>query len=403
MKITFFSGFGYWKKLGPKAHLQKGSMLGGGETSLIELATALGKRKGVEVTVIGDVEKVGRFGKVNWMQWPGEEGVPEGWQADPCDVFIACDAPGALMAAENATLRLLDCQNNHFIIAQVEHMLDVVVARSEWHGDTLESHDPNITHQLRWVMPNGIRTQRFDTKRKIEREPLRCMYSSSPDRGLHHLCRIWPKVREALPEAELHVYYDVKNWIESLQWNMDFMADRAWQVKLAMGYDYEEEIDGGTATKSIPGTPGIIFHGPVDQDTLALDMLKSNLLLYPCDTVQPTEGFCITIAEGLAAGCGVVTTNCDAMNELWSKYATVVPLPVDDDIWAEAITRLLTEDELREQHAENWRAGSKYVREHLRWDEIASVWQNRLAAKLREKKRSGHNARETAPRTRIAP
>jgi len=36
------------------------------------------------------------------------------------------------------------------------------------------------------------------------------IYTSSYDRGLEHLLKMWPDVKKAVPDAELHIFY---GWI----------------------------------------------------------------------------------------------------------------------------------------------------------------------------------------------
>lgn len=41
-------------------------------------------------------------------------------------------------------------------------------------------------------------------------KPFKMLYASSYDRGLEHLLRMWPQVREKIPTAELHIAYGWK-------------------------------------------------------------------------------------------------------------------------------------------------------------------------------------------------
>jgi glycosyltransferase involved in cell wall biosynthesis len=397
MKITLYSGFGYWAALGPNAPYRKDRMIGGGETGLVNLSMALGKR-GHDVTVIADVAEEGRHSNVNWVQWEGEEIRPE-WRAEPCDVFIACDQPTILANAPDAKLRILDCQNNHFMIRHVLPYVDLVVARSRWHADVLADYDNNIKAEECLILPNGVDASRFKGPTS-QRNPKRVFYSSSPDRGLHHLATdsarrdeneeiipgIWERVIKEVPDAELHVYYDVTRWFEKARWDMRVLGNRAWAIASLIGME-EHELEA---------LPGVTYHGPTDQRTLARHMRQSNLLLYPCDTMQPTEGFCITIAEALLAGCGVITTDCDALPELWGNWVTMLPLPVaeQEELWASAIVRLMLGEEAdddgtaRAHWLPKWKEGQKVVRNKLTWDAIAEVWENTLAAKLMEKSKA---------------
>lgn len=389
MKIIMYSGFGYWAALGPDAPYRKDKMLGGGETAMVNLAMALGGR-GHEVSVVADVAEEGRSANVDWVQWESVDERPE-WRAEPCDVFIGCDQPTILLNAPDAKLRVLDCQNNHFLIQHVEECVDLVVGRSQWHLEILADYEPRIRFVDTLAMPNGVDEGRFRGP-AAPRNPKRLLYSSSPDRGLHHLATdkarrdengeiipgIWERVIKQVPDAELHVYYDVTRWWEKARWDMRILGNRAWAVADLIGIG------------ELEGLPGVTYHGPTDQRTLARHMRQSNLLLYPCDTMQPTEGFCITIAEALMAGCGVITTDCDALPELWGDWVTMLPLPVasQEELWAEAIIKLMVAGEAREYWGPRWKDGQKHVRSRLSWDAVAEVWENMLVARLMEKSKA---------------
>jgi len=71
------------------------------------------------------------------------------------------------------------------------------------------------------------------------------LYCSSPDRGLQHLLFMWEDIKEAYPDAELHIAYGckvfdeiAKNSQERLEWKNNMLKaystrryNRPWEIK----------------------------------------------------------------------------------------------------------------------------------------------------------------------------
>jgi glycosyltransferase involved in cell wall biosynthesis len=267
--------------------------------------------------------------------------------------------------ADRAALRVLAFQLNDTFIGPLDHTIDLYMHPSEWHAERFRAMYPEMAaHKQRPRITNGIDPTRYVSEVEVPREPHRVVYSSSPDRGLHHLLRVWPKVREAIPDAELHVFYEINKWLElvdeivakGLAVNT---ADRAEAVRqFATEHEnYEEEL-------------GVFFHGGVGQARLAKEQLASAVLAYPCDPVQPTEGFSMTCLEAIASGCSLITTNADALQELWADApnVTILPLPIDDNIWVETIVK-----ELRAAEADPSRHEPILPKQYT-WATIAQLW-----------------------------
>ena len=75
-----------------------------------------------------------------------------------------------------------------------------VILPSKWALDNLEADHTRIR-----VVPHGFNRLNFYKDEKI---PNQCLYSSSPDRGLSELQRMWHEVVEQVPDAQLIVTYN---------------------------------------------------------------------------------------------------------------------------------------------------------------------------------------------------
>ena len=57
----------------------------------------------------------------------------------------------------------------------------------------------------------------------------RVIYTSSYDRGLEHLLKMWPDVKKSVPDAELHIFYGWQLFDRFYQNNPSSMS---WKNKM---------------------------------------------------------------------------------------------------------------------------------------------------------------------------
>ena len=105
---------------------------------------------------------------------------------------------------------------------------------------------------------------------------------------------MWPKIRAAVPDAELNIYYGWGSW-DSLEGEN--------------GRQFHERIDRMLAELK---DQGVTEHGRVDHETLAEAMRQTKVWAYPTEF---PEIHCITALKAQAAGCWPVVTNVGALKE----------------------------------------------------------------------------------------
>jgi glycosyltransferase involved in cell wall biosynthesis len=148
---------------------------------------------------------------------------------------------------------------------------------------------------------------------KIPRNPHRIMWASSPDRGLDELLRLWPEIREAWPDAELHAYY---GWETVAKWLASDERLAKFKRQIMDGVDKE-------------GVNGVHWHGRVSARRLREEWAKSGYFLYPALPERIVETFCISVLEAQSAGCLVIVKDAGSLREVVGEGGIVVP-------WAKA-------------------------------------------------------------------
>ena len=354
MRIFVISAYGYWGDFLPTDLNSQDRQVGGGETAMISISKEL-VGMGHEVMVFYDT-KPGKYDGVDYL--PTGLFHPMALSMEH-DVLVSWDNPHAFRIASKSKMRVLAFQLNNTFVGPFDYIIDRYMHPSQWHAKRYQELYPEMSAE-KCIAPvtNAVDFSRYIPQagaNEVEIDPYRVIYSSSPDRGLHHLLEIWPSIVEKEPKANLHVFYDMDTWINSVmslaeEGKETITTDRARILKEQVG----------------SGLPNVVFHGGVGQGRVAQAQLEANVLAYPCDPVQPTEGFSMTILEGIAAGCNVITTNADAFPELWADCpgVTMLPLPFDKNTWIETILSFLGKE----------KDGPRLNELHT-WKHVAKKWQ----------------------------
>jgi glycosyltransferase involved in cell wall biosynthesis len=272
--------------------------IGGSETAVIQIAkrfAAAGWRTDV-------------YTACDWM-----EGVYDGvgyWDparfetdSKKCDVFVSWRAPRAWAVPVEAKQKVLWCHDLNYGPDVREDMCrwPIVLGVSQWHADMLERY----YGVKAGFVPNGIDLERF--AEPVKKVPYRCVYASSPDRGLVRLLSLWPHVLKSEPEAELHVAYGWET--------MDRM--------IASGRDDLIEFRQGME-KRINESERVVWRGRLPQAELAKLYQESWLWTYPTEFLEVS---CISAMEAMAGGAVPVTTRCGALPETIGSSGLLVPGP----------------------------------------------------------------------------
>lgn len=116
-------------------------------------------------------------------------------------------------------------------------------------------------------------------------KPFRMLYASSYDRGLEHLLRLWPQVKEKIPNAELHIAYGWKMFDKGYSNNPYMMK---WKERMEKLMEQE----------------GITHHGRLSKASLDELTLDCDVWAYYC-TFDETN--CITALNSQRLGCVPIT------------------------------------------------------------------------------------------------
>jgi glycosyltransferase involved in cell wall biosynthesis len=235
-----------------------------------------------------------------------------------CDVLIVSRYANLLdsIPARKKFLWVHDVVAQH-CTPELIKLTDKVLVLSDWHKQNVMAVN-QVPEEKIVVTRNGIDLNRFQLNNK---EPFRCINSSSPERSWRALLDVWPRIKKQVPDASLHLFYGFEDLLKS-------------KDNIPLVIELQTKIE---ASKSLD----VVYHGRVNQEELADQFMKSEVWLYPTLFL---ETYCIGAAEAQAASCKMVTSNLAALNETVGSKGTLIPFghPEYNEMFIQAaVTALL--------------------------------------------------------------
>gem|GEM_PF-1201966 len=328
--------------------------LGGSETAAVSMARAL-RRQGHQVTVFCVIDQPRTVAGVDFL--PAAT-VRSHLAAHDCDVFLSCRYHDVLR--QGVPARLIGMWHHdlpsHDLLSWVGDGLaksDFSLFVSQFQLAAYETCFPGIgRHSI--LTSNGVD---FEAVEEVMRHPgpdtsaPRFIFGSRPERGLHFLLnRIWPRLRERLPTAELV---------------LSSYAAACFDPALQPYYDACEAL--------LRGSRGITSCGALTRREFWSTLIGCRALIYPGDSAETS---CMVALEAQALGVPVVTSARFALTETVAFQDTLVAEPWGTDAYVDSfvakVCRLLA-DETFDRAARE--AGRRHViRESHSWDAIAARW-----------------------------
>lgn len=320
--------------------------LGGSEEAVVYLSKELVKM-GWCVDVYCNCSEPGQYEGVNYFNF---------WTFSKdrnYDIFIAWRNSEYIDIANehsNKYLWLHDVQKAEYYTPERINKIDKIMVLSKWHRDNL----PEIPDEKFFITRNGIVQSDFSMAGRISRDPLKCVYASSPDRGLDILLEIWPKIKEKVKDATLHIFYGFSQTYDKLH------SGRARMIA------YKEHI-----LSEVKKLDGVIYHGKVGHSELHDHFMSAGLWLYP---THFTEISCITAMKAQAAGMIPVTMTVAALDET-VQHGYKISFPIADTRSRKAFENI-TVDLLKDmKKQEKIRVPMmEWAKEYYSWTNVAKQW-----------------------------
>lgn len=309
--VNFFVASSLWEW--NASHVEK-TGIGASEKTIVHLARELAKEGRVNVFAPVPEEEV-HAGVAYWDQHKVRH-------IDPNVPFIVSRAPSALAALKHKfgiepKRPFLWLQDAWYpdLNADTAKLYEKVIVLTDWHKQIMhENHGVPLDKMV--CINNFLVEQHFTWPEDLrpKRDPHRFFYSSSPDRALIPLLKMWPAILKLYPDATLDIFYGWEGASKLAHITPD------WAVMYKPLRDQYEALGHQTGVRS---------HGRVNHSVLAFEMARSAAWLYPVLSFGETG--CATAFEAMAAGAVPVTVPLAGLAETgespWTKW---VEHPEDD-------------------------------------------------------------------------
>jgi glycosyltransferase involved in cell wall biosynthesis len=219
---------------------------------------------------------------------------------------------------------------------------DKIVVLSKYHKSLLPEFVPG---EKMYVSTNGINPEDFVGIESIKREPHRIIYASSYDRGVERILEGWKDVREAVPDAELHLYYGLNTYISYVKKGL--IKDDGFLEKM----------------KKLCSQEGVVDHGRIGHKELIKEYAKASIYAYPC--TYAGEINCIALTKAIACGCFPLTNDFAVLPER-NTYGKVIK----NDNFIHSLIALL-------KHGDTKINNEGYI-EANSWERVAQDWETNL-------------------------
>lgn len=282
------------------AELFKTKGFGGSEEAVVNLAKEW-KKLGWDVTVYNNcgTEEVITDGVVYKPFWM--------WNmADKQDVTIIWRHPKPLDFDINSRVFI----DLHDVVPAGEFTperlvkVEKIFVKTKFH----RSLYPNIPDEKIEIMPNGVDFGLFS--QDIKKDQYLLVNTSSPDRSMDVLPKLFKEVKRQVPEAKLKWAYG---------WDLferDFANDK-------------QKIDWMNSVKKECEEAGIECLGKIPQSECAKLYLEGNVLAYPTEFAEID---CISVKKAQACSCIPITTDFGALDES-VQYGVKVHSDKTKDTW----------------------------------------------------------------------
>lgn len=155
-----------------------------------------------------------------------------------------------------------------------------------------------LPDQLCEIIPNGIDVEYIGTLKTYNKISNRFIYSSDANRGLYNLLKMFPIIRQKLPDATLHLYCDLENTDAQC-------FSGAYKIQC------EAQLD--EIRKIVKSSDYIVSHGRTEKKKLYAGFARAEYWFYPNTFV---ETFCITALEAQYFKCKVLCPALGALPEV---------------------------------------------------------------------------------------
>jgi glycosyltransferase involved in cell wall biosynthesis len=336
------------------------SMVKGSEIALVEVAKRLA-RDGADVRVYspscGSEKSYDRVRYIPRMPSASDES---------CETLVAFRHADLLQSPLRAGQRVLWMHDVSAPNASRERwtLADFVFVNALFHRSSVMAWHAHEDLDPRKIFITGamMDAARFEGI-EVQRQAHKCIWTSSPDRGLIELLTFWPRIVEAVSDATLHVYYGFAGWHHTEH-----------------GRHMERII-----RLAIEQHPSVVLHGSVSREEHARELLTAGVWLYTSYSAGQNfyETGCVSAMEALAAGVFPVCSAWGAILEVMFRHGRMVDGEIHSAEYQDKFVRYVIEA-LNDDGKTNRRDLQVFARQMFDVESVIYRWRTILGIEKRD-------------------
>ncbi|MBK9926021.1 MAG: glycosyltransferase family 4 protein [Anaerolineales bacterium] len=278
-------------------------------------------------------------GEIDLVDVPDYQGWAAGWTSLPVPVIVRFSGSASHNAKElgrslqrlifwieNWSMRRADfyCSESLYLAAKTNDLFDL--------GD-----------KYMQVIYNPVEPRPYSPPLKRVAGKVVFTGTLNRNKGVIQLLTAWPKVKEACPTAELHIF------------GKDWRMEDGRSMREYLNSEFQHAIK-----------QGVIFHGFVERDAVWDALETATVAVYP----SLVEGFAIAPLEAMSVGCPVIFTDRASGPELIThgKDGFLIA-PQNTEAIADAIIYILRDEQVASQLG---RAGWDKIKENFSTEIVMS-------------------------------
>lgn len=313
-----------------------GKGVGGAESSLMLLAKELAD-KGYRVEIYNRTETVGNFDGVIYRS------IAEYEPSQYCDVFVLFRAWHPAVEVANASLKVFWSCDQYTDVEGVWEMkvfpeVDITICISKYHKKYIQENYKD--HGKLEILELGVRWE--DYEKLPEKQKDKIIFCSVPHRGLDHLAKYLPVIKERVPDLELVITSDFRLWGQATPNNEEYKT-------------------------MLEKFPYVRFLGKIPREELVKEQLTSEIMAYPTNYY---ECFCISAMECMAAGAVPITSDLGALPTTVGEGGVVLSNSKLDTDFVDSVVELLTNS----KKLEAYRKKGRSIAQKHDWKAVVNDW-----------------------------
>ena len=222
------------------------------------------------------------------------------------------------------------------LIHNLQDKIDKIICLTPWHFNKV-LRESRLSNSKLCIIGNGLNNDEF--KGEEVKQKHRFVYASAANRSLTNVIKIFPKIVEKVPDAELHIFSD---------------ADAAIKEQIK-DKDY------------------FVYHGRVTHEQIIKEFEKSDIMLYIPDSF--CETYCICALEAQRAGCLCFVSDIGCLSDVVGERGIV--FKKDDNI-VDIIVATLNNSSLVEAKRKlmrDWAVKQSWKHRSQEWLKIIKDWE----------------------------